>query len=73
MKVFDGSDHNGQGDGVLFYPGADGPLSSIRLENIADGLEDAELFRRYAAALKQQGQFPGSGDLVPRVWRCSVG
>ena len=46
MKVFDGSDHNGQGDGVLFYPGADGPLSSIRLENIADGFEDCELFRR---------------------------
>jgi hypothetical protein len=56
MKVFDGSDHNGQGDGVLFYPGADGPLSSIRLENIADGLEDAELFRRYVrSGLKAAG------------------
>ena len=31
---------------VLFYPGPDGPLSSIRLENIGDGLEDYELFRR---------------------------
>ena len=31
---------------VMFVVGADGPLSSIRLENIADGLEDYELFRR---------------------------
>ena len=30
----------------MFVVGADGPLSSIRLENIADGLEDYELFRR---------------------------
>ena len=29
------------------YPGPDGsPLSSVRLENLRDGLEDAELFRR---------------------------
>ena len=42
------SDANGAagGDGVLLYPGAEGPLSSIRLENIADGFEDPELFRR---------------------------
>jgi hypothetical protein len=42
------SDANGGsgGDGVLLYPGVDGPLSSIRLENIGDGLEDYELFRK---------------------------
>ena len=29
------------------YPGPDGsPLSSVRLDNLRDGLEDAELFRR---------------------------
>jgi len=30
------------GDGVLTYPGREGLLSSIRLENIRDGLEDYE-------------------------------
>ncbi len=30
----------------MLYPGVDGPLSSIRLENIGDGLEDYELFRK---------------------------
>ncbi len=32
----------GNGDGNLIYPGADGPLSTIRLENIRDGFEDYE-------------------------------
>lgn len=33
------------GDGHLIYPGPDGkPLSSIRLENIRDGIEDYEYF-----------------------------
>ena len=30
------------GDGVLLYPGKDGPIGSIRLANIRDGLEDYE-------------------------------
>ena len=30
------------GDGVLVYPGIDGPIGSIRLANIRDGLEDYE-------------------------------
>ena len=46
MTCSSGSDDNVEGDGVLIYPGVAGPLSSIRLENIADGLEDYELFRR---------------------------
>jgi len=33
--------------GSWMYPGPDGsPLSSVRLDNLRDGLEDAELFRR---------------------------
>ena len=31
------------GDGVLLYPGADGPIGSMRLANIRDGLQDYEL------------------------------
>ena len=37
------------GDGIFVYPGSDGPLSSLRLENFRDGLEDLELLARLAA------------------------
>ncbi len=36
------------GDGCLLYPGPDGPLTSMRLENIRDGIEDLELLRMLA-------------------------
>ena len=32
------------GDGSFLYPGADGPVATIRLENLCDGIEDLELF-----------------------------
>ncbi len=35
------------GDGVLLYPGEHGPLGSVRLSAIRDGLEDHELLRMY--------------------------
>ncbi|MFD0712621.1 glycoside hydrolase domain-containing protein [Paenibacillus sp. GCM10027626] len=34
------------GDGVLLYAGADGPIGSIRMENIRDGLEDYEYYKQ---------------------------
>ena len=37
------------GDGSLFYPGRNGPLPSIRIENFRDGMEDHNLL----AALRQ--------------------
>jgi len=43
------------GDGMLFYPGPDGPFSSVRFENIRDGIEDWEshyVLRDYAEALR---------------------
>jgi len=52
-----GQAHNG--DGQLIYPGPDGrPLSSIRLENLRDGIEDFEYFcllRDALARLKKSG------------------
>jgi len=33
------------GDGVLLYPGVDGPIPSVRLAAIRDGIEDTELLR----------------------------
>ncbi|HPD14634.1 MAG TPA: DUF6067 family protein [Planctomycetota bacterium] len=47
------------GDGQLLYPGPDGrPLSSVRLENFRDGIEDYEtlwLLRDAVAKLKKAG------------------
>ena len=34
------------GDGNFVYPGASGPIASVRLMNIRDGFEDTELFRK---------------------------
>ncbi|MCC6443236.1 MAG: DUF4091 domain-containing protein [Armatimonadetes bacterium] len=39
------------GDGVLLYPGENGPFGSLRMEAIRDGLEDTELLREYRAQL----------------------
>jgi hypothetical protein len=47
------SDYNG--DGQIMYPGPDGPLSTIRMENIRDGIEDYEylcLLKDAASAAK---------------------
>ena len=46
---------NTNGDGMLFYPGPDGPFPSIRFENIRDGIEDWEshhVLRDYLDALR---------------------
>ncbi len=46
---------NTNGDGMLFYPGPDGPFSSVRFENLRDGIEDWEshyVLRDYADALR---------------------
>jgi hypothetical protein len=43
------------GDGMLFYPGPEGLLSSVRLENTRDGVEDWEshyVLRDYVEALR---------------------
>lgn len=43
------------GDGSLFYPGAHGPLASIRLANLRDGMQDynlLELLRQRIASAK---------------------
>lgn len=54
------------GDGMLFYPGPDGPFSSVRFENIRDGIEDWEshsVLRDYADALTEKArQHPELGE-----------
>ena len=39
------------GDGSLYAPGEDGPLTTIRFENIRDGLEDYEYYRLLEKAI----------------------
>lgn len=41
------------GDGNFIYPGADGPVSSARLENLLDGIEDWELLIQLREAAKR--------------------
>jgi hypothetical protein len=46
------------GDGNLFYPGPNGPVSSIRLENIRDGLEDYEYLYLLADHVRRMESMP---------------
>jgi hypothetical protein len=58
-----------RGDGSLFYPGkqvgVDGPVSSLRLEMIRDGLEDFEYLTLADARLSKKA----TQDFVARVAR----
>jgi len=62
------TEHNGKsayfdfhGDGMLLYPGPNGPLSSMRLAAVRDGFEDYEYLKllEHAAA----------SDSLPSAWR----
>ena len=48
------------GDGCLMYPGPEGPISTIRLANIRDGIEDFEL-------LHQLTERTGDGGAAARM------
>ncbi|WP_147918216.1 glycoside hydrolase domain-containing protein [Ruania zhangjianzhongii] len=49
------------GDGSLFYPGADGPLASQRLHNFRDGMEDFNLLNVLQQAIDRAEQH-GAGE-----------
>jgi hypothetical protein len=57
------------GDGLIFYPGPDGPLSTIRMKCIRDGLEDYEYLwlLRNELAKARRGQRPASADWLRRA------
>ncbi|HOB74597.1 MAG TPA: DUF4091 domain-containing protein [Phycisphaerae bacterium] len=50
------------GDGSLICPGPDGPLSTIRLENIRDGLEDYEYLYALARIVDQIKLLPATAQ-----------
>jgi len=43
------------GDGCLFYGGPDGPITTVRFENVRDGFEDYELLCLLAKRLGDEG------------------
>ncbi|MDD3925759.1 MAG: DUF4091 domain-containing protein [bacterium] len=55
--------------GMLIYPGPDGPVSSIRLENMRDGIEDYDLLADAALRLKGKDQsfHDAAGALLSRL------
>jgi hypothetical protein len=58
--------NNRAGDGALLYPGPEGPIPSIRLENIRDGLEDYNLLDALRTAIDEAP--PGTDpDLLARA------
>jgi hypothetical protein len=44
---------NQNGNGLLYYPGEDGPLASLRIKVYRDGMEDYEYFELLSQKLKQ--------------------
>jgi hypothetical protein len=55
------------GDGLLVYPGADGPVDSIRWEIIRDGIEDYDYLRILADRVKKLEASGGNAALVARA------
>ncbi|BBH18656.1 hypothetical protein Back11_00010 [Paenibacillus baekrokdamisoli] len=52
------------GDGVLLYAGEDGPIGSIRMENIRDGLEDYEYYKQLEHIAGFDAAFGAADELV---------
>lgn len=51
------------GDGSIFCPGPEGPLSTIRMENIRDGLEDYEYFYLLRHLIEELQQYTDNEDI----------
>ena len=57
------------GSGVIFYPGPDGPVATIRMKAIRDGLEDYEYLWLLEQAIEKVSNDPdGAGQRVPDDW-----
>jgi len=60
------------GGGYLFYPGVpcgiDGPVASMRLKNLRDGMEDYEYFAILAARSGDEAVKPVVDRVAPNWW-----
>ena len=52
------------GDCWIVYPGADGPLDSMRWEQMREGLQDYELLRLLDVRAKETGKAAGKADTI---------
>lgn len=57
------------GDGSIFCPGPDGPLTTIRMENIRDGIEDYEYLHTLSALVRQSEKSPARGKNAKAIRR----
>jgi hypothetical protein len=55
------------GEGSWIYPGADGPITSIRFENFRDGLEDFEYYRLLEDAITDATRMGAPPDIVDQA------
>lgn len=55
------------GDGFLVYPGADGPVNSIRWEIIRDGIEDYDYLAQFMERRKRLLEKPGHEALLAQA------
>lgn len=55
------------GDGSILCAGPNGPLATIRLENIRDGIEDYEYYLLLRQLLQEKGKPARSGQVPSRV------
>lgn len=60
---------NNNGDGSVMCAGPDGPLATIRLENIRDGIEDYEYYMLLRRLLQERGEPAAKGHVPPAVMR----
>ena len=58
---------NNNGDGSIMCAGPDGPLATIRLENIRDGIEDYEYYVLLRELLAEKGGPAEPGDVPTEV------
>lgn len=59
--------YNNNGDGSLMCAGPKGPLATIRLENIRDGIEDYEYYHLLRSLLRERGGPLTAGDVPATV------
>ena len=55
------------GDGLLVYPGADGPVNSIRWECVRDGLEDYDYLAVFQVCRRKLAEKGGQEALIARA------
>ena len=55
------------GEGSFTYPGEDGPIATLRIKAIRDGIEDVELFRKAGVVIGGGGFLNAHHDLITQL------